>query len=48
MSEIRVVIADDHAVLREGLSGVLTAAGDIKVVGQAKDGLEAIDLAHRL
>jgi DNA-binding NarL/FixJ family response regulator len=39
---IRVVIADDHTILREGLRQLLLAAGDIDVVGEAGDGLEAL------
>lgn len=48
MPEIRIVIADDHTVLREGLKAVFATSGDIAVVGEARDGLEAVDLAHRL
>jgi len=50
MSEavIRVVLADDHAVVRAGLTAVLSAAPDIEVVGQAGDGQEAIALAVTL
>ena len=45
---IRVVLADDHAVVRAGLKAVLGAAPDIAVVGEAKDGREAVSLAERL
>src|SRR5829696_647056 len=45
---IRVVLADDHAVVRAGLKAVLGAAPDIEVVGEAKDGREAVALAERL
>jgi len=45
---IRVVLADDHAVVRAGLRAVLGAAPDIEVVGEAKDGREAVALAERL
>lgn len=38
----RVVIADDHTIVREGLKQLLTAAGDIEVVGEAVDGHEAL------
>ncbi|RKT56059.1 response regulator [Saccharothrix australiensis] len=38
---IRVVIVDDHPVVRDGLRGMLAAAGDIDVVGEAADGAEA-------
>lgn len=39
---LRVVVADDHAVLRAGTRQILEAAGDIVVVGEAADGDEAI------
>lgn len=45
---IRVVLADDHAVVRTGLKAVLGASPDIEVVGEARDGLEAVALAERL
>src|SRR5688500_5650159 len=45
---IRVILADDHAVVRAGLRAVLGAARDIDVVGEAKDGKEAVALAERL
>lgn len=40
---IRVVIADDHTIVRESLVGVLEASGECRVVGQAADGIEAIE-----
>jgi DNA-binding NarL/FixJ family response regulator len=45
---IRVLIADDQRVVREGLSMVLDLLPDVTVVGAASDGLEAVDLAERL
>ncbi len=42
MTKIRVLIADDHAVLRSGLSLLLNAQSDIVVVGEAGDGNEAV------
>ena len=45
---IRVVIADDHAVVRSGLESLLDTAGDIAVVGAAADGGEAIELVARV
>ncbi len=45
---IRVVIVDDHAVVRSGLRAVLGGAVDIEVVGEAKDGREAVAAAERL
>ena len=44
---IRVVLADDHTVVRAGLKAVLGTAKDIDVVGEAKDGREAISLVDR-
>ena len=43
MTKIRVLLADDHAILREGLKALLGLADDIDVVGEAADGQEAID-----
>lgn len=45
---IRVVLADDHAVVRAGLKAVLSASSGIEVVGEAGDGAEAVELAVRL
>jgi NarL family two-component system response regulator YdfI len=45
---IRVLIADDHLVVREGLSAILEVAGDIEPIGEAADGAEAVRLAGEL
>lgn len=45
---IRVLIADDHAVVRSGLANILGAEPDIKIIGEARDGLEAIEKAAEL
>jgi DNA-binding NarL/FixJ family response regulator len=45
---IRVILADDHAVVRAGLKAVLGAAKDIQVVGEASNGREAIAMVERL
>ena len=45
---IRVLLVDDHAVVRAGLKAVLGAAKDIDVIGEAKNGREALDAAERL
>jgi len=46
--KIRVLIADDHAILREGLRALLNLTDDIEVVGEAVDGRQAVDLARQL
>lgn len=45
---IRVVIADDHPVVRAGLRGMLETQADIEVVGEAENGEQAVRLASRL
>jgi len=45
---IRIVIADDHALFREGLRRVMEFEEDIKIVGEAKDGAETFELARRV
>jgi len=45
---IRVVLADDHAVVRDGLRALLEAQSDITVIGEAADGREAVSLARQL
>ena len=45
---IRILLADDHTVLRESLSAVLRASGDCAVVGEAGDGVEAVERALTL
>jgi DNA-binding NarL/FixJ family response regulator len=44
---IRVLLADDHAVVRTGLERLLSATEDLEVVGAAADGAEAVELAER-
>ena len=45
---IRLLIADDHPVVRDGLSGMFAAEPEFEVVGEAADGAEAIGLAQAL
>jgi len=45
---IRILLADDHAVLRAGLRALLAAQDDLEVVGEASDGAEAIRLCQTL
>ncbi len=46
--DIRVMIVDDHGVVREGLKAYLSAAEDLEVVGEAADGAEAVLECRRL
>lgn len=48
MSRYRVLLADDHALFREGLAGIITSQPDMDVVGEASDGLEAVVMAQEL
>ena len=48
MKKIKVLIADDHQVVREGLSAILRTKDEIEVVGEVKDGAEAVEQARRL
>jgi NarL family two-component system response regulator LiaR len=46
MKKIRVLIVEDQAVVREGLAAILSYQTDIEVVGQAKDGIEAVEMVE--
>jgi len=46
--KIRILLTDDHAVMREGLARLLGQETDFEVVGQASDGQEAVELAGKL
>lgn len=48
MTAIRVLLADDHAILREGVRALLSPHADIEVVGEACDGKQAIEAVERL
>jgi DNA-binding NarL/FixJ family response regulator len=45
---VRVLIADDHPVVRQGLKSMLASDPEVDVVGEARDGDEAFDLAHKV
>jgi DNA-binding NarL/FixJ family response regulator len=45
---IRIVIADDHSVVRQGLRMFLSLDPELEVIGEAQDGAEAVRLAHKL
>lgn len=48
MSKVRVVIVDDHAILREGIRSLLSGDPDIEVVGEGADGKDALRLVDEL
>ncbi|HSK55631.1 MAG TPA: response regulator transcription factor [Jiangellales bacterium] len=48
MARVRVLLADDHPVVRAGLAGMLATESDIEVVGEAGDGDEAVAMARAL
>src|SRR5574342_688580 len=48
MEKIKVLIADDHRVVREGIAAILKTKDDINVVGEAQDGMEAVEKTRTL
>jgi DNA-binding NarL/FixJ family response regulator len=48
MPKVRVLVADDHALMREGVKALLRATDDLEVVGEAEDGEDAIGEVRRL
>jgi len=46
--KLKVVLADDHTVVRQGLRALLVSEGDIEIVGEAENGRQAVQLAKRL
>ncbi|GER80543.1 MAG: DNA-binding response regulator [Anaerolineaceae bacterium] len=48
MNRVRVLLSDDHALFREGLAGIINSQPDMRVVGEASDGLEALVKAQEL
>jgi DNA-binding NarL/FixJ family response regulator len=44
---IRVVLADDHGIIRDGLGRLISALDDVELVGMAADGAEAVELCRR-
>ena len=46
--KIKVALADDHTIIRQGLNAMLQSQGDIQVIGEASDGMEALDLVTTL
>ena len=48
MQKIRVLIVDDHAIMRDGINALRALAADIEVVGEAADGREALEMVKQL
>jgi len=48
MQKIRVLVVDDHTIVRDGICALLALAGDIEVVGEAANGREALDMVEEL
>ena len=47
MKKIKVLVVDDQSVVREGVAAILSLQADIEVVGQAEDGIRAVELARK-
>ena len=48
MDRIRILVVDDHAIMRDGIRALLGLHGDIEVVGEASEGKEAVEKAQKL
>jgi DNA-binding NarL/FixJ family response regulator len=48
MAKIRVLVTDDHAIVRDGICALLALTGDIEAVGEATNGREALELVRKL
>ena len=48
MAKIRILIADDHAIMRDGIRALLNIRDDIEIVGEAAEGKEAVEKAQEL
>src|SRR6202158_2460470 len=48
MKRIRILLADDHAVVRQGFKMILAAQADMEIVGEAGNGREAVEMAEQL
>jgi len=48
MQKIRVLVVDDHTIVRDGICALLGLAGDIEVVGEAANGMEALEMVRKL
>src|SRR4051812_11962068 len=48
MKPVRLLLADDHQIFRDGLAGLLEKQADLTVIGEAADGREAVTLSQKL
>lgn len=48
MDKIKILLVDDHAVMRDGIRALLAVYDDFEIVGEASEGKEAIDKAQEL
>ena len=48
MGELRVLLADDHAIVRQGLRALIESEGKARIIGEAADGREAVRLVEKL
>ena len=48
MKKIKVLIVDDHTLVRAGIRSLLALVNDIEVVGEASDGKEALEIVRQL
>ena len=48
MNKIRVLLAEDHTIVRKGIRSLLDGEADIEVVGEAEDGREAVEKVESL
>lgn len=48
LPKIKVLIADDHALVRRGFAAIINMEEDVTVVGEAGNGEEAVELCHQL
>lgn len=48
MTKQRILLAEDHSILREGIKSLLASVPELEVVGEAEDGLQAVDQAKQL
>ena len=48
MKKIRILLADDHVMVRQGFKMILAAQADMEIIGEADNGRQAVELAEQL